>query len=91
MRRVAISPGAPGLLIIALDIFGEIAVNNKADVIDDLEVPETFSDTSPAAETQRIASGVDIVDCINRAAFRRRTTFDPSGMRCSSKTVGSHH
>jgi len=66
-------------------------VNHKADVIDELEVSETFSEALPEAETHRIATGVDIVDSINRAAFKRRMNFDPCGTHYSNKAAGSHH
>ena len=66
-------------------------VNNKVDVFDELEVPEAFSDESSETDSQRAASGVDIVDSINRAAFKRRADFNRSGFRSPSKIAGSHH
>jgi len=66
-------------------------VNNKVDVFDEPEVPEAFSDESSEPDSERAASGVDIVDSINRAAFRRRADFNRSGFRSPSKSSVSHH
>ena len=66
-------------------------MNNKVDVFDELDVSETLSDEPPEPGSERTESGIDIVDSINRAAFKRRTDFIRYGVRSPSKSIGSHH
>jgi hypothetical protein len=66
-------------------------VNNKVDVFDELDAAETLSEEPPESDSDRAESGIDIVDSIERAAFKRRTDFIRYGVRAPSKTIGSHH
>ena len=68
-----------------------VHVNNKADVFDELDVVETLSVDPPEPDSERAASGIDIVDSISRAAFKRRIDFIRYGVRVPSKSIGSHH
>ena len=66
-------------------------MNNKVDAFDELDASEILSETSPATDSERTATGLDIVDSINRAAFRRRTEFNQSGIRSPSGAAGAGH
>ena len=66
-------------------------MNNKVDVFDELDAPETLSEEPPESDSDRAESGIDIVDSITRAALERRTDFIRYGVRSLSKAVGSHH
>jgi hypothetical protein len=58
-------------------------VNNKEDVFDELDALKMHSEAPSSEESDSVMSTIDLVDNINRAAFRRRLDYDRSWRRHS--------